>query len=57
LGNFVPQTNLVTLVSGQGDQIGRILAHWAAVYFGQFFENYRSSPNFWSTIFHGKSDA
>jgi hypothetical protein len=30
----------------QGDQIGRIFAHWAIVYFGQCFENYSSSANF-----------
>jgi hypothetical protein len=24
---------------GQGDQIGRIFAHWATSFFGQFFEN------------------
>jgi hypothetical protein len=32
----------------QGDQIGRIFAHWALVVFGQLFENYRSSPYFWA---------
>jgi hypothetical protein len=31
---------------GQGDQIGRIFAYWSIVYFGQFFEDYRNSPNF-----------
>jgi hypothetical protein len=30
---------------GQGDQIGRILAYWAIVFFGQSFENHRSSLN------------
>jgi hypothetical protein len=25
------------------------------VFFGQFFENYRSKPNIWATLFHGKS--
>jgi hypothetical protein len=39
----------------QGDQIGRIFALWAIVFFGQFFENFISSPNFWVTVFHGKS--
>jgi hypothetical protein len=39
----------------QDDQIGRIFAHWAIAYFGQFFENYRSNPNFWDTIFHGQT--
>jgi hypothetical protein len=28
----------------QGDQIGRIFAYWAIVYFGQFFENKRTIP-------------
>jgi hypothetical protein len=25
------------LLTGQGDQIGRIFAHWATVYYGQVF--------------------
>jgi hypothetical protein len=29
----------------QGDQIGRIFAHWAILFFGQFIENYRSCAN------------
>jgi hypothetical protein len=41
---------MATLSSLQGDQIGRIFAPWVIVYFGQFFENYRSSPHFWSTF-------
>jgi hypothetical protein len=41
----------------QGDQIGRIFARWAIVYFGQFFENCRSSPNFRAAIFSGKNYA
>jgi hypothetical protein len=32
----------------QGDQIGRIFAHLSIVYFGHYFENYRSSANFWA---------
>jgi hypothetical protein len=39
----------------QGDQIERIFAHWAIVYLGQLFENYRSSLNFRAVFFHGKS--
>jgi hypothetical protein len=39
----------------QGDQIGRIFAYWVIDCFGQFFENYRSSPKFLATIFHGKN--
>jgi hypothetical protein len=35
----------------QGDQIGRIFAQWAIVYFGQWFENYIQSANFWATFF------
>jgi hypothetical protein len=38
----------------EGDQIGRIFAHWAIVFFGQFFEHYRSSPNFPATFIHKK---
>jgi hypothetical protein len=33
----------------QGDRIGRIFAHWVAVYCGHFYENYRSGPHFWPT--------
>jgi hypothetical protein len=32
----------------QGDQIGQIVAKWVVAYFGQIFENYRSSPRFWA---------
>jgi hypothetical protein len=39
----------------QGDQIGRIFAHWAIVYFGQFFENDRRSLNFLATFFHDEN--
>jgi hypothetical protein len=35
----------------QGGQIGRIFAYWAIVFFGQLFENYRSSANSWATFF------
>jgi hypothetical protein len=38
--------------SGQGDQIGRIFANWAAVYFGLLLENYKSGANYWDTFFH-----
>jgi hypothetical protein len=31
----------------QGDQIGRILVYWANIFFGQLFENDRSSQIFW----------
>jgi hypothetical protein len=34
------------LVCDQGDQIGRIFTHWAIVYFGWFYRNYRSRPHF-----------
>jgi hypothetical protein len=27
------------LIPNQGDQIGRIFAHWVLVYFGQIFDN------------------
>jgi hypothetical protein len=37
----------------QGDQIGSIFAHWAAVNFEQFF-NDRSSPHFCNTLFDGE---
>jgi hypothetical protein len=35
----------------QGDQIGRILAHWAIVYFGQVSENYKISRHFGQLFF------
>jgi hypothetical protein len=31
----------------QGNQIGQIFANWEIVHFGQCFEKYRSSANFW----------
>jgi hypothetical protein len=31
---------------GQGDQIGRIFAYWTIYHFGQFFDDYKSRPNF-----------
>jgi hypothetical protein len=34
------------LQKDQGDRIGRIFTHWAIDYFGQFFENCRSSRSF-----------
>jgi hypothetical protein len=36
----------------QGDQIGRILAYWAIVFFGLFFENYKRSPNVSATFIY-----
>jgi hypothetical protein len=39
----------------QGDQIGRIFVDWAIVYFGQFFEIYRTTPKFWATFFSDTS--
>jgi hypothetical protein len=39
------------LVQTQGDQIGRIFAYRAIVFFfGQLFENYKGSPNVWATF-------
>jgi hypothetical protein len=37
------QTHLVAL---QGDQIGRIFAHWVIINFGQFYQNDKSGHNF-----------
>jgi hypothetical protein len=34
----------------QSDQMGRVFAHWAIFCFGQFLENYRSSPIFCATF-------
>jgi hypothetical protein len=46
---------VVCPATDQGDQIGRIFACWATVYFGQCFENYRSGAKMWTTFFHGTS--
>jgi hypothetical protein len=46
---------LPNLAATQGDQIGRIFAFWAIVFSGQFFENKRSSPKLWATIFRSKN--
>jgi hypothetical protein len=35
--------------------MGRIFAYGAITYFGQGFENYRSSANFLAIFFHGPS--
>jgi hypothetical protein len=35
----------------QGDQIGRISAYWAIVFFGQSLENYNTGSNFWAVLF------
>jgi hypothetical protein len=39
----------------QGDQIGRIFAQWTIVFFGPFFDNYKTSSNSLSTYFHCRS--
>jgi hypothetical protein len=39
------------LIGNQGDQIWRIFAYWAILFFGQFYENYTRSSN----LFHGRS--
>jgi hypothetical protein len=44
--------NVSIELHAQGDQIGRIFAFWAIVFFGQNLENYRNSANFWATFFH-----
>jgi hypothetical protein len=41
---------LAKLAPRQGDQIVRIFAQWAIVYFGP---NYRSITHFWAALFHG----
>jgi hypothetical protein len=60
LGNllrFVSCEAFLKLTAHQGDQIGRIFARWAILYFGQLFETCLICPNFCATIFHGKSNA
>jgi hypothetical protein len=34
----------------QGDQIGRIFAHWVIVYLGNFFLTFRSCPHVWGSF-------
>jgi hypothetical protein len=64
LGQFRPvqhqvsifvSTGVMALAFIQGDQIGRIFAHWVTHYIGYFCENYRNSTYIWSTFFHSKS--
>jgi hypothetical protein len=40
----------------QGDQIGRVFAPWAIVYFGEFLENHRSSQKLRATFFQCKNN-
>jgi hypothetical protein len=48
----------ITFIRLNQGEIGRIFAHWAIAYFGQFLENNRSRPIFWSTyFFYGKGYA
>jgi hypothetical protein len=35
--------------------LGRIFAYWAIVYFGHYFDNYRSTANYWATFLHSTS--
>jgi hypothetical protein len=51
----VQKINTNSFVCWQGDQIGRIFARWAIVFFGQIFKNYRKSLNSWPAYFQGKS--
>jgi hypothetical protein len=57
--------NLATLIKttgqrkeslDQGDQIGRIFAYWTIVFFGQFLENCKSSPQIFATFSTIKSN-
>jgi hypothetical protein len=43
-GVLIPSLIPAAVYQEQGDQIGRIFAHGAIAYFGQFLENYNSSP-------------
>jgi hypothetical protein len=42
--------DLATEDCQQGDQIGRIIAHWAVVFFGQFLSSCRNSANYGTTF-------
>jgi hypothetical protein len=39
--------------AAQGDQIGQIFAQYVIICFVQLYENNRSSPHFWATLFSG----
>jgi hypothetical protein len=41
---------MACLAPKQADPIGRFFAHWVIVYFGQFFENYKSRPHIWDAF-------
>jgi hypothetical protein len=43
----VQLSNVCSIDCLQGDQIWRIFAQWAILYFGQFFIKYISSKEFW----------
>jgi hypothetical protein len=45
------QRGWTLLPTKHGDQIGRILASWAIVYFMQWLENYKGSPKFLAYFF------
>jgi hypothetical protein len=39
-----PTSRAPLKAGSQGDQIGQNFAYWAIIFFGQFFENFKSSP-------------
>jgi hypothetical protein len=41
------------LIWDQGDQIGRIFAHWVTIYFGHSFENKKQYTASLGYFFHG----
>jgi hypothetical protein len=53
--SFITYIVPVKPLATQGDQIWRVFAYWAIVYFGQRFENYTSCAIFGDTFFHGTS--
>jgi hypothetical protein len=48
----LPQICVSLFFPEQGDQLGRIFNQWVIVYFGQWFENYKTIAHFWATFFH-----
>jgi hypothetical protein len=46
--------NYIYLPAKQCDQIGRIFAYWATVFFWQILENYISTSNYWAIFSTGQ---
>jgi hypothetical protein len=53
---FVKKNSIFSPKIGKNNPIGRVFANWMIVYFGQFFENFRTNNSLCTaTFFPGKS--